>query len=146
MVDVHLKYPQTFSQIGLGFSYFSMVNVIQKSDIAFAIQCINIGAELLGQFKESYTYGRALSLRVMFIESFCRPMREHIGIVEEAIDHSLISGDKHLFLLSIGLVASCRLFQGDDMMEIDNYCSFAAEDYGDWSKDLRGGTYLTAVR
>ena len=107
---------------------------------------MDIAQDLMNQFKESYTFGRGLTLKAMFIEHFRSPIREHISVAEEAIEHSLVSGDKHLFLLSVGFIASCRLFQGEDMAEIDNYCSLAAEDFGDWSKDLRGGTYLTAVR
>lgn len=82
----------------------------------------------------------------MFVEGFRSPIRDHIPILEESIEHAQVSGDKHLLLLATGLIASCRLWQGDDMSEIENFCDYAAEDFGDWSKDVRGGTYLTAVR
>ncbi|KAI4125868.1 MAG: hypothetical protein LQ338_004033 [Usnochroma carphineum] len=132
--------------MGLGFCYFAMVAVIRKSDLRFAVQCQEIGHKILEQYKDPYTYGRCLALNAMFLEGFRSPIRDHIPILEESIEHAQVSGDKHLLLLATGLIASCRLWQGDDMAEIENYCTFAAEDFGDWSKDVRGGTYLTAVR
>ncbi|KAL8738172.1 MAG: hypothetical protein Q9181_000985 [Wetmoreana brouardii] len=136
----------SFPQMGLGFCYFAMISVIRKSDIRFAIRCEDCGQKMLEQYKDSYTYGRGLALNAMFVESFRSPIREHIPIFEESIEHAQVSGDKHLLLLATGMIASCRLWQGDDMAEIENYCMYAAEDFGDWSKDVRGGTYLTAVR
>ncbi|KAL9602694.1 MAG: hypothetical protein Q9219_001684 [cf. Caloplaca sp. 3 TL-2023] len=146
MLHQHLIHETTFHQIGLGFCYFGMISIIRKSDIRFAIQCQDIGRRILEQYKEPYTYGRSLALNAMFIESFRSPIRDHIPIYEEAIAYAHASGDKHLLLLATGLIATCRLWHGDDMAEIENYCNFAAEDFGDWSSDVRGGTYLTAVR
>ncbi|KAL8800242.1 MAG: hypothetical protein Q9182_005325 [Xanthomendoza sp. 2 TL-2023] len=134
------------TMMGLGFCYFAMIAVIRKADIRFAIQCQGIGQRMLEQHQDSYTFGRGLAIRAMFIDHFRYPIRDGIAVFEDAIQHAQVSGDKHLFLTATGLIASCRLFQGDDMVEIENYCNFAAEDFGDWSKDLRGGTYLTAVR
>ncbi|KAL9031106.1 MAG: hypothetical protein Q9196_000841 [Gyalolechia fulgens] len=132
--------------MGLGFCYFGMIAIVRKSDIRFAIQCQDIGRRILEQYHDPYPYGRSLALNAMFIESFRSPIRELIPILEESIEYAQVSGDKHLLLLAIGMIASCRLWQGDEMADIENYCNFAAEDYGEWSKDLRGGTYLTAIR
>ncbi|KAL8947130.1 MAG: hypothetical protein Q9222_006554 [Ikaeria aurantiellina] len=143
---MHMIHGTMFPQMGLGFCYFAMISVIRKSDIPFAIQCEDLGQRMLEQYKDSYTYGRGLALNAMFIEGFRSPVRNHIPLFEEAIQHGQMSGDRHLFLLATGLIASCRLFQGDDMADIEGYCNFAAEDFGDWSRDVRGGTWLTAVR
>ncbi|KAL8989575.1 MAG: hypothetical protein Q9177_001563, partial [Variospora cf. flavescens] len=116
------------------------------ANIHFALRCQEIGHGILEQYRDPYTYGRSLALNAMFIEGFRSPIRDHVPIFEEAIELAQVSGDKHLLLLSFGLIASCRLWQGDDMTDIENYCTFAAEDFGDWSKDVRGGTYLMAVR
>ncbi|KAL8654658.1 MAG: hypothetical protein Q9210_001380 [Variospora velana] len=116
------------------------------ANIHFALRCQEIGHGILEQYRDPYTFGRSLALNAMFIEGFRSPIRGHIPIFEEAIELAQVSGDKHLLLLAFGLIASCRLWQGDDMTDIENYCTFAAEDFGDWSKDVRGGTYLMAVR
>ncbi|KAL8784021.1 MAG: hypothetical protein Q9213_004209 [Squamulea squamosa] len=146
MLHRHMIQEASFSQMGLGFCYFAMIAVVRKSDIPFAIQCQDIGQRMLEHHKDSYTYGRALALRAMFTDGFRIPIRDHIPIFEESIQHAQVAGDKHTYLFTTGLIASCRLYQGDDMTEIENYCVFAAEDFGDWSRDVRGGTYLTAIR
>ncbi|KAL8712617.1 MAG: hypothetical protein Q9220_003148 [cf. Caloplaca sp. 1 TL-2023] len=146
MLHQHMIHDTMFSQMGLGFCYFAMISIMRKSDIPFAIQCEDLGQRMLEQYKEPYTYGRGLALNAMFIEGFRSPIRSHIPLFEEAIQYGQVSGDRHLFLLSTGVIASLRLFQGDDMGDIEGYCNFAAEDFGDWSKDVRGGTWLTAVR
>ncbi|KAL8669066.1 MAG: hypothetical protein Q9168_006326 [Polycauliona sp. 1 TL-2023] len=146
MMHQHMIHEACFPQMGLGFCYFAMIAVIRKSDIPFAVQCQDIGQKMLEQYKDSYTYGRGLAIRAMFTDGFRIPIKDHIPMIEEAMEHSQLAGDKHAYLTASGLIASCRLYQGDDMAEIENYCAFAAEDFGDWSKDVRGGTYLTAVR
>lgn len=138
MLHQHLILDTTFHQMGLSFAYFSMIAVVRKSDIAFAIQCQDIGQRMLEQHKDSYTYGRGLALRAMFTDGFRIPIKDHIPILEESIEHAQVAGDKHAYLLATGLIASCRLYQGDDMADIENYCAFAAEDFGDWSKDVSG--------
>lgn len=82
----------------------------------------------------------------MFVDGFRSPIRDHIPILEQSIEYAQVSGDKHLLLMATALIASCRVWQGDDMVEIENFCDFEAEDFGDWTEDVRGGTYLTAVR
>ncbi|KAL8861888.1 MAG: hypothetical protein Q9178_001757 [Gyalolechia marmorata] len=146
MLHQHMIHERSFPQMGLGFCYFAMIAVIRKSDIPFAIQCQDIGQRMLEKYKDSYILGRGLALRAMFTDGFRIPIRDHIPILEESIQHAQVAGDKHAHLVSTGLIACCRLYQGDDMAEIENYCAFAAEDFGDWSKDVRGGTYLIAVR
>ena len=146
MLHQHMIHERSFPQMGLGFCYFAMIAVIRKSDIPFAIQCQDIGQRMLEKYKDSYILGRGLALRAIFTDGFRIPIRDHIPILEESIQHAQVAGDKHAHLVSTGLIACCRLYQGDDMTEIENYCAFAAEDFGDWSKDVRGGTYLIAVR
>ena len=49
-------------------------------------------------------------------------------------------------LFSYGSIALNKLYIGDGMADTEAFCSFAAEDFGDWSLDMRGGVLLTAVR
>ena len=85
-------------------------------------------------------------MTALFTAHLSSPIRTHFEILEEAIDHSLISGDKHVFLLCVGTIAMHRLFIGDDMADIESYCSIGPEDFGDWTSDMRGGVVLTATR
>lgn len=146
MLHQHLIRDHTYHQMGLGFCYFGLIAIMRKSDIRFAIKCQDIGRMILEQYQDPYTYARSLALSAMFVEGFRSPIREHVPMFEESVEYAHVSGDKHLLLLAIGMIASCRMWQGEEMADIENYCNFAAEDVGDWSKDLRGGTYLTAIR
>lgn len=128
-----MTHTSTFSQVGLGFSYFALVCIIRSDDLFFALQMHDLSKQFLTQHGDPYTLGRGLALSVLFIAHMCTPMREHFDALEEAINHSLVSGDKHVYLLSVGSIALRRLYIGDNMADIETFCSVAAEDFGDWS-------------
>lgn len=105
-----MTHPGTFSQTGLGFSYFALVCVSRSNDSSFGLEMHDLSKRLLTQHGDPYTLGRGLALSVLFIAHLCTPMREHFDALEEAIDHSLVSGDKHVYLLSVGIIALLRLY------------------------------------
>ena len=147
MMAMHVRSSGTFPQIGLGCMYFAMACIIRSTDTSFAMRMHAKGMHLLTRYEASYTLGRGLGISGLFVAHLLSALREHTHILDEAIDHSLVSGDKHLFLLSVGGIAMSRIFVGDDMAELENYCANAPEDFvGDWTKDVRGGTFLLATR
>ena len=103
-------HPKTFSQAGLGFGYFSLVCISRDGDLSFGLQMHDLSKQLLAQHGDPYTLGRGLTLSALFIAHLCAPMQEHLDALEEAIGHSLVSGDKHLYLLSVGSIALRRLY------------------------------------
>ena len=128
-----MTHPSTFSQVGLGFSYFAFVCISRSEDPFFGLQLYDLSKQLLSQHRGPYTLGRGLLVSALFITHLCTPVREQFDALEEAIDHSIVSGDKHVYLLSVGSIALWRLYIGDDMAEIENFCSIGAEDFGDWA-------------
>ena len=128
-----MTHPNTFSQIGLGFGYFALVCICRNEDLSFGLQMYGLSKQLLAQHGDPYTLGRGLALSALFISHLCTPMREHFDVLDEAIDNSLVSGDKHVYLLSVGSIALRRLYIGDNMADIETYCSIGAEDFGDWA-------------
>ena len=124
----------------------AIIAIGRFDDLPFGLQMHDISRQLLKQLGDSYSLGRGLTLSAVFIAHLCKPLRQQIDVLEEAIDHSILSGDKHTMLFAFGSVAFNKLFIGDDMADIESYCSIAAEDFGDWSLDVRGGVLLTAVR
>ena len=147
MMDMHIKSTGTFPQIGLGCMYFAMACIMRSTDLSFALRMHTKAITLLNRYEVSYTLGRGLGISGLFVAHLLSALRENTRILEEAIDHSLISGDKHLFLLSVGGIAMSRIFVGDDMAELESYCAIAPEDFaGDWTKDVRGGTFVLATR
>ena len=125
--------PRTFSQVGLGFSYFALVCISRSDDSSFGLQMHDLSKQLLSQHGDPYTLGRGLALSALFIAHLCSPIRDHFESLEEAIDQSLVSGDKHVYLLSVGSIALRRLYIGDNMADIELFCSVGAEDFGDWA-------------
>lgn len=146
MVDYHTRCTGTFYQSGLGFAYFAFIGISRFADLSFGSQMHDISYHLLRRSNNLYTVGRGLTLAAIFITHLLAPIREQFDLLEEAMDRSLTCGDKHVFLFSVGGIALSRLLLGMDMVELENYCNVAAEDFGDWASDLRGGVLLTAVR
>ena len=120
--------------------------VARHADISFAVQIHDASTRLLEVYDCSYTIGRGLAVSALFMAHLRSPLRDNLELYYNAIDHSLISGDKHQMLLSVGGIAAIKLFCGEDLGEVDGYCSTAPEDFGDWTKDLRGGTTVIGCR
>ncbi len=110
MIKTHMTHPKTFSQIGLGFGYFALVCICQYDDLSFGLQMHDLSKQLMTQHGDAYTLGRGLALSALFIAHLRSPVREHFDSLEEAIDHSLVSGDRHVYLLSVGCIALRRLY------------------------------------
>ena len=146
MIQTHLACPATFSQAGVGFAYLAVIAIGRNADLSFGLQMYDISKQLLHQYGDSYSIGRGLTISAVFIAHFCNHIRSQLDILEEAIDLTSITGDKHTMLFSFGSIALNKLYIGDDMADIESYCSIAAEDFGDWSLDVRGGVLLTVVR
>lgn len=95
---------------------------------------------------DSFTIGRGLAISAFFVLHILVPVHKQLDVFNEAMDHSLACGDKHVFLFSAGCLALSRLYLGADMVETESACDFSAEGFGDWTIDTRGGVVLTAVR
>lgn len=145
MVELHLVRPKVFSQTSIGFTYLAIISISRGTDPSFGLQMHDISRQLLSPHGDSYTIGRGLTLSAVFVAHFCAPVRDQIDLLEEAIDHSLVSGDKHTYLFSVASIALSKVFIGDEA-DVESYCAVAAEDFGDWSTDMRGGVLMTAVR
>lgn len=146
MVELHLVRPKVFSQTSIGFTYLAIISISRGTDPSFGLQMHDISKQLLSQHGDSYTVGRGLTLRACFLAHFCAPVRDQIDLLEEATDHSMVCGDKHTFLFSVASIALSKVFIGDECADVESYCAIAAEDFGDWSTDMRGGVLMTAVR
>jgi len=109
----------TFLQIGLGCLYLAMVAMTRFSDISFGRKLHAIGFQLLRRFNDPFTLGRGLCLSYLFLDHLLSPIRDHMGELEESVDHTLASGDKIVYLVSISSLASGRLFLGSNMADLE---------------------------
>ena len=147
MTDLHFGVKGTFPQCGLGFAFGAMSAVLRTDDPEFVTAMSDYSRELLLQRDDSYTVGRGLGISVLFIYHLLSPIRQHMYILEEALDHGLVAGDKNLVALTVGGLASLRFYVGDDMSDIESYCIVAPEEYSnDLPFDMRGGVFLNGVR
>ena len=145
VIEVHL-HQETFIQSGLGCCYLAMTSVGRFSDVSFASKMYDTGMHLLRRFEDPYTMGRGLTLSSMFTAHLVRPIKDDLATMEEAVDYTLISGDKIVFLIAVGMLAATRLSLGLDLSELESFCAYAPEEFGDWAMDLRGGVILISVR
>lgn len=113
--------------------------------MAFGLQMNDLSKELLRLHGDSYLRGRGLAISAIFISHLSSPLRSLFDVLEESIDHSLVSGDKHTFLLCVASIALNKFYIGDNMADIESYVGVAAEDFGDWANDMRGGVFLTGT-
>ena len=146
MIDAHVTQPATFSQAGVGYGYLAIISIGRRADLSFGLQMHDVSKQLLRQWGDPYSVGRGLALSAVFIAHLSEPLRSQLDTLEEAIDLTMVSGDRHTMLFCFGSIALTKLYIGDDMGDIESYCTIAAEDFGDWSSDMRGGVLLTAVR
>lgn len=143
MTEVHLR-RGAFTQVGLAFTEFGVVEMSRFGKSS--LRMYTTGLRLLRRFNDPYTLGRGLTISLLFNAHLNSPIRDHLNVFEEAIDHTLAAGDKILFLIAIGGLAISKLYLGQDMADLESFCTYAPEDFGDWSHDLRGGLIITAVK
>lgn len=95
---------------------------------------------------DCFTVGRGLAISAFFVLHIFVPLHKQVDVFNEAMEHALACGDKHVFLFSAGCLALSRLYLGADMIETESACDFSAEGFEDRTTDTRGGVILTAVR
>ena len=145
MIEVYLQ-RGCFVQIGLGFCHFSSIVISRHGVSAFGQKMFTASQQLLRRFNDTHTLGRGLTISTLFVAHLFTPIRDHLNNLEEAVDYTLSSGDRLVFLVAVGALAVSRLYLGHDFSELEAFCAYAPEDFGDWTVDLRGGVLLTAVR
>ena len=147
MVEMHFDERGVSAQSGLGFAFMAMASIVRIDDPDFTRQLHDCSREIVSRYGDAYTVGRSLSVSGIFIAHLLSPLREHSNILEDALDNALLTGDKNLVLFAVGGLATSKIYVGDDMADVEAYCAIAPEDFvGDWTQDMRGGTFLTACR
>ena len=143
MVEVHIR-KGPYIQSGLGFTEFAAVGMKRFGHQSRRVY--TIAFLLLRQYNDPYTLGRTLTISSLFVAHLLSPIKDHLSVYEEAVDNTLVTGDKLLFLIAIGGLAISKLYIGSDMAELESFCTYAPEDFGNWTYDLRGGLIIISVR
>ena len=96
--------------------------------------------------QESYTVGRGLTLHALFLGHLQGEIRDQFSVLSRGLDAAVSAGDKILHLLNLGVIAAYRVWASEDLQEVEAYIATTAEEFPDWSQNLRGGGILTGVR
>jgi len=135
-----------FIQAGLGFNMLAAVAISRYQDVELGLVYADIASGLYARFEDPFTQGRGWTLYSMFIAHVRIPIRNMLPVLENALDFSLGSGERAIALLNLGCMATTRFWAGQDLAEIEAFCTYSPEEFDQWEYDFRGGTILVAVR
>lgn len=135
-----------FVQVGLACCHLAMVAVARFKDLEFGLMLGELAQSFLNLHDDAWTRGRGWTIYTIFVAHLQSPLRNHLPILENALDYSLTSGDRIISLVNIGAMAQTRLYLGQDMAELEAFCSIGPEEFEGWEADLRGGSVILATR
>lgn len=135
-----------FVQAGLGFTMLGAAAIGRFKDIELGLSYGDIAHEFYTIFEDSWTRGRGWTLFTLFVGHFQTPVRNLLPVLDNALEYSLSSGDRFVSILNIGVMALSRFWAGQDLAEVEAFCTYGPEEFEDWEKDRRGGTLLVATR
>ncbi|EXJ67505.1 uncharacterized protein A1O5_09518 [Cladophialophora psammophila CBS 110553] len=135
-----------FVQAGVGFTMLGAAAIGRFKDIELGLSYGDIAQEFYTMFDDAWTRGRGWTLYTLFIGHYQTPVRNLLPILDSALEYSLGSGDKFVSILNIGAMALSRFWAGQDLAEVEAFCTYGPEEFDDWDKDRRGGTLLTVIR
>ncbi|KAB8345845.1 hypothetical protein FH972_022900 [Carpinus fangiana] len=134
------------SQAGLAYIHLASVAIGRFDLVDFGCEMGELALAFLDQHQsDSYTRGRGHTLYSIMIGGYSGPTRDLLVLLESALELSLSAGDRWSGLLNIGTLAAAKLWCSHDMIEIENFCAYGAEEMSNWEEDIRGGTFITAV-
>lgn len=146
LVGLHLR-RGTVSQVALGYVHLGSIAGGRFNMIEFAVECGTIAKRLFDLYPEDhYTIGRGQTLHALFLGHLEAPISDLIPDLSEAMEASLIAGDRILSLLNLGVVAHFRLMASHDAAEVETWIEEAPLEFKHWQRDLRGGVFLITCR
>ncbi|ORY07537.1 hypothetical protein BCR34DRAFT_570582 [Clohesyomyces aquaticus] len=146
LVGVHLQ-RGNFSQAALGYVHLGSIAAGRFNMIDFAIEAGRIAKRLFAMYPEDhYTFGRGQTLHPLFLGHMETHVNDQMSYLSEAMEASLVAGDRILSLLNLGIVAHFKQMASHDLAELEAWIEEAPLEFRDWHRDLRGGVFLIAVK
>ncbi|KAF2457500.1 putative histidine kinase HHK1p [Lineolata rhizophorae] len=146
MLDFHI-HKATFPQIGIGYVHLASIAVSRFDMTEFGVDVGLLAKQLFELYRDDhYTLGRGDTLYPLFIGHLVAHVRDQLSILDEAMDATVMAGDRLITLLNIGIGAQFQLWSARDVSEVDSFCSVAPLEFRGWQEDMRGGVCLLAVR
>lgn len=145
MMRLHL-FTGSFSQVGLACCHLAMIAYSRHKDLTFAARMSDLSLTIFESYAEPSSRGRGFILQAFMIEHLRIPLRTILPFIETSVEYAFSSNDPYLMLTSFGLMAANRLYLGQDMSEIETFCTDTPDEIVDWTRDVRGGVLLIAVK
>lgn len=133
-------------QAGVTFNMLGTAAIGRYKDVELGHEYGDIASSFFARFDDSFTQGRGWTLYALFIAHTRAPLRNSLPILDNALDFSLASGDRSIALLNLGCLALTRFWSGQDVSEVEAFCTYAPEEFGKWDSDMRGGAVILAVK
>lgn len=144
-INYHLEHGAAV-QIGIIYTNLAMISVTRFKDIPLALMFADMAQEFLTVYDDTWTRGRGWLMYCLFVGHLQSPIRNILPVLDNALDYSLSSGDNNVSILNIGTMAVFRFWSGQDVAELELFCTYGPEEFEGWEQDLRGGTLILASR
>ncbi|KAI9807747.1 MAG: hypothetical protein M1826_004457 [Phylliscum demangeonii] len=145
VIELHLRTgPSAYT--GLGYLYLAIIAVSRFNMITFAAELNSISQALLITFQDAYALARARLTYWLMIGHLHSHVRTGLIALESATESSTALGNRVLSLLNIGVISLYKLYASDDLSDVENFCTYAPEEFPDFDSDWRGGTLVVGVR
>ncbi|KAF2274858.1 two-component sensor protein histidine protein kinase-like protein [Westerdykella ornata] len=146
IVGLHLD-RGTVPQVSLGYVYFGAIAAGRFNNVELAVEAGSIAKRLLDMFPDDhYTFGRGLTLQTLFLGHLGAHVSSLIPDLSDAMESSVMVGDRILSLLNLGVTAHFKQMASHDVAELEAWIDDTPIEFKDWRHDLRGGVLLTAAR
>ena len=144
-VDIHLHWGVAV-QVSLGYCNLATIALGRLRDIDLTASLGQLAISFLQLYGQSWTRGYGGTIYSLFVGHVLTPLRNLLPLLDNAFEGSYSAGDRSISLVNIGTMAFFRLATGQDLSEIEAFCTYGPEDFEGWQDDLRGGVAIIAVR
>jgi hypothetical protein len=145
MINIHL-FKGGFTQIGISCSLLAMVSLSRYKDDELGSRMSDLSSLLHDYSGNSATRATILTLQHTFVSHMRSPLRSTLPALESSLEAWSGKGDPHMILLSLSAMACTRLFLGQDMSELEAFCTDIPEEVNNWMDDARVGVMPVAVK
>ncbi|KAF2477826.1 uncharacterized protein BDR25DRAFT_338561 [Lindgomyces ingoldianus] len=146
LVGAHLR-RGNFSQAALGYVHLGSIAAGRFNMIEFAVEAGHIAQRMFSMYPDDhYTFGRGQTLQSLFLGHLESHVNDQIPALNDAMEASVMAGDRILSLLNLGVVAHFKQMASHDLAELEAWIDEAPLEFRNWQRDLRGGVFLIGVR
>ncbi|EMC95850.1 hypothetical protein BAUCODRAFT_71300 [Baudoinia panamericana UAMH 10762] len=133
--------------LGLAYVHLAIAAVFRWDLVKLGLELGNKAMQIFEAFpEEHYTTGRGLTVHVMFLGHLAGDPQENFRNLTRGVEAASAAGDKILQLLNLGIVAAYRVWASEDFAEVEAFIVSIADEYPDFSENIRGGSFLVSVR